>query len=627
MVLRSLSKVIIVVSRCGSVTGGVLLVGAVGIVTVSAIGRYVFGSPIAGATEALGFALAPLVFLALAEVGRQGRHLRVTILSDRFPPGVQLLLDCGFNVLAIGMMVILAWGTTEYAYASWSSKTISTVVHIPFWVIASFIAVGAAWATLTFLASLFRDVRELVTNRHLSFLWIILVFAASLLILVAPLALKLLPWEIDKLAVGVVGLLFMLLLVFLGSPIAIAMLIVGYVGTSYCLSVHNGLNMTALVTFMTATKYDWVVIPYFIFMGLLVYYAELSRDIYSTAHKWLGHYPGGLAMATVVGCAGFAAACGDSLCTALTMGKVALPEMRRYKYDPKLATGTVAAGGTLCILIPPSLGFIVYAIITDVSIGKLFMAGILPGIMLATLFCILIYIRIRLNPSLAERGPNTSLREKLISLKGTVGILALFMLIIGGIYLGLFTPSEAGGIGCFGAVLMGLIMKRWNRENFIASISEAVIMTSALYLILIAAMVLSFFLTISNVPLVLSNLITELPWDKWAIFGIVLLTYIILGCVMNIMPAMLITLPIIFPTILALGFDPVWFGVIMVITMEMGQITPPIGINVYGIASVAPDVPMGSIFKGILPFFLMMLLAIGILVLFPDIATILPNTM
>jgi tripartite ATP-independent transporter DctM subunit len=382
-----------------------------------------------------------------------------------------------------------------------------------------------------------------------------------------------------------------------------------------------------ILPYIVTTDFRWTVLPLFVLMGLLVNAAGLARDIYATANKWMGHLPGGLAMATIGGCAGFAATTGNSLVCAMTMGKVSLPEMRRYKYDDSLSTGCLAAGGPLGILIPPSVGFIVYGLLTDTSVGRLFIAGIIPGIMLALMFMAVIYIRVRRNPSLAMPRPNTSWREKLISLRGTIGILALFLLVIGGIYLGVFSPYEAAGIGAFGAALIALIMRRWTRQAFVSAVRETVSLTGVMFFILIGAMVLALFVTVSNMPIVISKLLIAMPLGKWGVFILVMLFYLGIGCIMNIFPAIMITLPMIFPIIFALGFDPVWFGVVMVIMMEMGQITPPIGINVFGIANVARDVPMGSIFKGIVPFLIMMALAIVILSVFPQIALFLPDLM
>ncbi len=611
------------ISYWASLIAGAMLVLMVIIVAGAVIARYVFNVAIPGGVEVLCLlALPGLVFFSLASIERADRHIEVTILSSRFPQNTGLLIKCGGRILATATMILMTWRLVVFAQSNLADDVLSIILDMPIFVTLLLMAVGTAVTVLAFSSSVFHYAIELARIRRPLLLWLIPVVVVVSLMMLGPSVLEL---GVGKLELGFIGVLLMLLLVLLGVPIAIVLLVVGYVGVSYVTGLNSALSVMAIVPYDIATHYTWVVFPLFIFMGNIVAQTGFARDIYHTAHNWLGHLPGGIAMATIGGCAGFAAVCGDSLSTAVTMGRVSLPEMRRYKYDPKLATGTLAAGGTLGILIPPSLGFIVYGLITETSIGKLFIAGILPGIMLASLFMALIYIRVRRNPSLAARSSGTGLREKLVSLRLSLPILVLFLLIVGGIYGGLFTPSEGGGIGAFGALLIGLVMRRWSWKRLVTAIRDGVSLNGAVYFIFIGAMVLSYFVSVSKLPMLVSDLLIAAPVGKWGIFGLILLLYIILGCIMNIMPAMMITLPMLFPTVLALGFDPVWFGVIMVITMEMGQITPPVGINVFGIAGVARDVPMATIFRGIVPFLLMMLLAIGILTVFPQIATFLPS--
>ena len=611
-------------SNKASLVSAILLVGMILLVTVAVVARYVFDTPIVGANEALTIIPVGLVFVALAEVERKNRHIRVTIFSSQFPPRVRLFIDLCGDILAIGVFIIITWQLIKYSLALRAAGSASLILAVPEYLIVFVAAFGTALAILAFSSTLAHRIRELV-ERGRSLLWLIPVCAIALLMLTAPLLLEMLPWQLGKSQAAAIGIPLMILLLLLGLRIGIVMLLIGYIGTSYTSNLNAGFSIMALVPYSNARMYSWIVLPLFIAMGNFVAESRFARDIYVTFHKWLGRLPGGLAMATVGGCAGFAAACGSSLATAVTIGKIGLPEMKRYKYDDKLATGCIAAGGTLGILIPPSVGFIVYGIITEVSIGKLFIAGILPGIMLASMFMLLIYFRVRAQPSLAVLAPGTSLKEKLISLKGTFGILSLFLLVIGGIYIGLVTPSEGGGLGAFGALFIGLIMGRWTWQRFSKGTRDAAELNAALYFIILGAFVFGHFVSASGVPIAISEFLTSLPLGRWGIFALVLLLYVIVGCIMNIMPAMLITLPMIFPSIVALGFDPIWFGVVMVITMEMGQITPPIGIVVFAIAGIAEDVPMASIFKGIFPFLLVMLLSIGILSIFPQIATFLPN--
>lgn len=604
---------------------GVVAVGTMLLTAAEVIARYFLRAPIVGAEDIMSLALCSMIFLPLASVEYSRSHIEVTILSSRFTPGVKLLLRCFGNILSAGLMTVLAWRAIKYASVSWVTGDSTMVLHIPRYAVLLIIAFGSALAVPSFISSLFHHGKELAKDKSRLGLWLIPVCVVALLILISPLLLERLLWEAGTLTIGLVGFLLLLMLLFLGLPIAVCMLMVGYICISVLDGFGNTLSVMSMVPYATSTEFNWIVLPLFILMGLLVFRTGLADDIYATANTWLSSLPGGLSIATIFGCAGMAAVCGDSLTTAMTMGKVSIPQMRKYKYDNELATGSVAAGGTLGILIPPSLGFIVYGLITDTSIGRLFIAGIIPGIMLSSMFMALIYIRVRRNPSLAMRSPNTSLREKLVSLKGTFGIISLFLLVIGGIYLGVFSPNEAAGGGAFGAVVIALIMRKRIWKTITMAARETVSLTGAVFFIVIGAMIVSHFVTSSNIATQMSKFLTTAPIGKWGIFCLIMLFYLILGCMMNVIPAVLITLPMIFPTVFALGFDPIWFGVVMVIMMEMGQITPPIGINVFAIASVAPDVPMGSIFRGTVPFLMTMALAILVLSVFPKIATYLPN--
>lgn len=422
-----------------------------------------------------------------------------------------------------------------------------------------------------------------------------------------------------------VGILF--LLIFLRMPIAFAMALVGFVGFFYLCSIEGALSIMARETFTTVSSYDFAVLPLFMLMGQFAFHSGLSKRLYYTGYKWLGHLPGGLAMATIGGCAAFAAGCGSGLATAATMGAVALPEMKRYNYDPALATGCIASGGTLGILIPPSGLFIIYGILTEQSISKLFISGIFPGVLLSALFMLTIYVLVKINPSIASSASAASFRERLASLGGTGEMLALFLIIMGGLYGGIFTPNEAGGIGAAGALLIGLVRRGLNWQGFIAALTETGQITAMIFAILIGAMIFNRFLAVSTIPETLVGLTSRLPIPPLAVIGVLVFVYMVLGALFDEVAITLLTIPIFFPVILALGIDPIWFGVLFCICMEMGMILPPVGINVFVIAGVAKDVPMYTIYRGILPFVIPMLITIGLLMIFPQIALFLPDMM
>lgn len=425
---------------------------------------------------------------------------------------------------------------------------------------------------------------------------------------------------------GLLGIALLLLLLFSRVWIGVAMAFVGFLGFAYLGGLEGALSLLKIVPLRFIADYTLSVVPLFILMGVVTYEAGISEDLYRTAHKWLGQQPGGLAVATIGACAAFSATCGSSTATAVLMSKIALPEMKKYNYDTRLAAGTVAAGGTLGILIPPSLGFILYAILTESSVGMLFMAGIFPGLLLATLFSISIILITRRNKQLILRQPKVTLKEKIISLKETGPMLALFLLVIGGLYMGVFTPGEAGATGAFGAIIIAIVRRKLTFSKFLAALTETGLTTCMMLFLLLGAMIFMRFMAISNLPFVLAAFLQELQVSRYLILTVILFIYVILGMFLDIVSSQILTIPIIFPIVLAMNFDPIWFGVLMIVIQEMGLITPPIGLNVF-MVSGASGVPVGTIFAGVWPFVIAMAICIILIILFPQIALFLPNTM
>ncbi|MDQ0314043.1 TRAP transporter large permease [Amorphus orientalis] len=427
--------------------------------------------------------------------------------------------------------------------------------------------------------------------------------------------------------IGGLGLAGLIVLLVLRVPVAFAMFAVGFVGVSVLGSVDSALSLLASETFTLSSSAELVVIPLFILMGNIATVTGLSRKLYDAAYAIVGQVRGGLASATVVGCGGFAALCGSSVASALTMGKVSLAEMERFRYDPRLSTGSVAAGGTLGILIPPSTGFVVYAILTQQSIGRLFLAGVLPGILLALLFILLITVISTLRPDLGPVGPRTSLREKARALVAALPIILIILMTIGGIYGGIFSPVEAAAVGAALVILTGLITRRLSLADFWTAVRDSVMTTATVMLILISAHLLNPFLALSHIPQMVGGFLTGLDIGPYGILALILACYIVLGCFLEGFAMLVLTMPIFFPVITGLGFDPIWFGVLVVLSLEMGLISPPVGVNCFIVKSVAPSVPLRTVFIGILPFWAMMLVALVLLVMFPEIALILPDSM
>jgi tripartite ATP-independent transporter DctM subunit len=427
--------------------------------------------------------------------------------------------------------------------------------------------------------------------------------------------------------IGIIGVVLLVVILFSRFPVAFCMALVGVLGFGYLVSPQAALNIIIKDFYTIFSSYDLTVVPLFVFMGQILFYAGISRKLYDAALAWFGHYKGGLAMATVGACAGFAAICGSTNATAATMASVTLPEMKRLKYRDDLATGTVAAGGSLGILIPPSTIFIVYGIMTEQSIGKLFMAGVLPGVLLSILFIITIYIWVTLRPEIAPRIEKQSFKTKLRALRGTAETLILFVLVMGGLFLGIFTPTEAGAVGALGGVLIPLVSGQLSWQGFLEALYSSTRTTCMILTIVAGATVFGHFLAVTRIPATLSGWVVGLPLPAWGIMLVIMFFFFVGGCFMDALGMILLTIPIFYPVAIAIGYDPIWFGVVIVLVTELGVITPPVGINVYVVSGIAKDVPLEVIFKGAFPYVLALSMYLVIMLIFPQIALYLPSFM
>jgi tripartite ATP-independent transporter DctM subunit len=425
---------------------------------------------------------------------------------------------------------------------------------------------------------------------------------------------------------GIAGIVILVLLLIVRMWIGLSMALVGFLGIIFLIGIDGAFGILGTVPYKYVAFYPMSAIPLFIFMAMVISNTGIGASLFKTAHTWLGQLRGGLAMASVMASGGLAAIMGDSVAEVVTMSQIAVPEMKKYNYEDRLASGSVAAGGTLGILIPPSLGFILYGILTEQSVGELFMAGILPGILLTFLFMLTIWVITTKQPNSGPPGPKTSFKEKVVSLKGTWHMLLLFILIIGGIYGGIFTPTEAGGVGAFGAIVISAISRRLTLKILMESLLEATKITAMIMLLVIGAFILMKFLALSKLPFMLADTISGLMLPSFAVFMGIIIIYVLLGMFLDIFAAIVLTIPVIFPLVIKMGYDPIWFGVIMVLVMEMGLITPPVGLNVFALAGVT-QIPLHVIFGGVLPFVLAMVICIILLVIFPQIALFLPSLM
>ncbi len=426
--------------------------------------------------------------------------------------------------------------------------------------------------------------------------------------------------------IGFVGLMILMVLLICRMQIGVCMGLVGFCGFAFIIGFEPALSLLKTIPYETFKQQSLSVIPLFILMGSFCFSAGITEDLYRAVHTWMGHLRGGLAMATVVACACFAAISGSSLATVATLGRVAMPEMKRYKYSPSLSSGAIAAGGSIGILIPPSVILIIYGIITEQSIGKLFLAGFIPGILEAVFYMATIWFLTKRNPELGPRAPRTTGREKLVALGSTWEVIVLFLVVIGGIYLGWFTPTEAAGIGAFGAFFFTIVRRKLTWASFKGSLVSTSLTTGMLFSIILGALILGYFLTISRLPYELAATVSTLPVNRYVILVLILFTTLALGCVMDSMAIILLTIPVFYPLILQLGFDPIWFGILVVRVTEMGLITPPVGLNVYIIKGMT-NIPMKTVFKGVYPFLLADLLEIILLISVPQLTLFLPSLM
>ena len=425
---------------------------------------------------------------------------------------------------------------------------------------------------------------------------------------------------------GLIGFILIMFVILIGFHVAFALIMIGLIGLALILDPSSALASITLIAFGRVSDYTFAVVPLFLLMSAFVSRSGIGEEAYDTARAWVGQFRGGLAMATTVASAFFAACCGSSLASAVAMGKMAYPEMMRYKYSAKLAIGTIAAGGTMGILIPPSIGFILIGILTELSIGKLFMAGIIPGILEAVFYIATIYIICKLRPELGPALPKTSIREKFGSLTLTWPVLLLFLLVVGGIYGGIFTPTEAGGIGAFGAITIALARRKLNGTAIMDCLLESAKMTAMMLALLIGAFVFNQFLALTRIPFITSDWVATLNLNRYAVLFIILFAYVLMGMVFDIYAILVLTIPVIFPTIIALGFDPIWYAVLMVRIVEVGLITPPFGINLFGMSGTV-DVPIGTMYRGVVPFLVADACHITLLIAVPSISTFLPDIM
>lgn len=623
-----LKTILIWPGRVAIYVGAAAIVVMMGLTVADVLLRNLFSIVVPGGMELSGLLTILVVLSTLSIVEIDRSHVQVDLVLKGLPKFARSPMTAGGLLLAFATMLIVAWQIMQQAFYLKGNGIVTGVLGLPEWPFVGAAMVFVFLFAVALLANLASEIGTVIRQKDVRGLLILfvwgLVVAALLFICFDP---DILPGSLSRNMRGILCISLCFVLIFLGVHVAASMAVTALVGLSVLISPVASLTSLATSTIDVVSDHTWSVVPLFTWMGLLVVASGFAEELYRSAYRWLGHLPGGLASASTVACAGLSSIVGDTLSGVYTMGSIALPQMRSYGYDMKLATASIACAATIGVMIPPSIAFIVYGMITQVSIGKLFAAGILPGILFTVILIGLITIRAALNPGLAPRGESSTWKERFASSAGTWPILVLMLLVLGGIYAGMVTPNEAAGLGVFGALVIALVMRRLTLAAFWQSIVRTLLLTAAIIVIFMFATAFSRFIAISGLTQQLADLVIALDLGKYQIIIAIMLFYVVIGMFMNALPALVLTVPIFFPIAMSAGFDPVWFGVLVVIMVELGVVTPPIGVNVFAIAAMAKDVPMYDIFRGILPFWLAYVVLIGLIVAFPQICLLLPSLM
>ena len=603
---------------------GVAVFAIMIVTTVDVVGRSFFHMPLEGGMEVNELIMLFVGFTAFIAIEGKNGHLIVDLLYQKFSEGGRAALRVFQMTASVPYMFILAWELHINAVDKTEFGDLTEVLGIPIGPFYHFVSICLFILALSMCITLLTSAVTAVRNRRAAAA--LAAGAAGIGLVVLARVLTGTNLGLGTGAVGGLVMLYLFLLILSGMPIGYAMCTAGIQGLMLMMDMPElAYGMAACAPYPQVASFNMTVIPMFILLGELALFGNVSKGLFDTASSWMGHLPGGVAIATVGGCAGFAAVCGDSIATAMTMATVSLPEMEKRGYNKAFGAACLSVGGTLGILIPPSMGFIFYAVVTEESVGKLFMAGVLPGILLTLILMSIIYVRALLDPSLAPRGPRRSWAERFRSLHKMLPMIGLFTLIMGGILSGICTPTEGGAVGAFGCLLYALCTRTLTLSRLYHACTVSAELCGRLFLILVGVGIMGYVLAASNLPTLLADLIAESGIGRYMLLIAILLVYILLGMLMNVIPMIMLILPAIFPCVVAAGFDPVWFGVITVLMMELGQITPPVGVLVFAMAGVISDVPMSSIFRHVTYFFGGIMVCVLLLVLFPQIALYLPS--
>jgi tripartite ATP-independent transporter DctM subunit len=595
---------------------------------VDVILRYIFNAPIMGVKEFTEVLLVMLISFTISYTHEKKGHITMGIVTDKLSDHANLLLSVMVNIISMGIFIIVAWQNADQLIFDINQGAMhGTALYIPSWPFQATLVIGTITLTLLIIRDFVGGIMECLKSRIRPLTWFMIFAIPAVIIGLSFFWMQPKLWPMDLPLVGLIGVLVMLFFMTAGMPTSFSLLLSGFLMIGHIRGTATAFDVIGTEMFGTASDYVWSVVCFFILMGFLCLYAKLGEDIYITFYKWIGHLRGGLAFATIFASTAMAGIVGDMLSVASTMGTIAYPQMKKYGYKDILSIGTIAAGSTIGPLIPPSMGFIIYGVLTGQSIGRLFIAGIIPGVVLATTFILNIAIRCTIDPKLAPAGPVSSWKERMVSLKYGGPIVFLFLLIIGGIYAGIFTAIEGGAMGCVGALAIGLIMKRFTRYNFFNSLIEAGKLIGMIFVIIIGATIFSRFVAWCNLSGFLLGAVTGLNLDGKTLVAAILAFYFFVGFAVDILPLMLIMVPIFHPIVTSMGIDGTWFTVMSVISIQAGEITPPLSTMLFALKGIIPGSNINTIFNAAWFFVISTALCIILLFFFPDLVTWLPNIM
>jgi tripartite ATP-independent transporter DctM subunit len=625
MIIRGLDKVA-VFSRWTNIVGMACFFLMVLVNFVDVIARYFFHNPLTLILDLTGLMMLTGVFLAVSYTYAQGSHVGIDLITSKLKPKIKLAWELTTSILALIIMAFLIWSNySEFRYTIDSATHVSQSLYINRSPFMAILIIGLITFWLLILRDIFNKIVEAIKLKFGLLHWLSIIVVSALVIVFAVIWMQPKLIQMSLPMVGLIGVVIFLFFLFSGTPIAFGLIITGFICISHIRGFSIAMNMLGTEPYINTTSYSWSVMAFFILMGYLAFYARFGEDLYYAANRWIGHFRGGLALATVVACTGLAAIVGDSASCVATMSSIARPEMKKYGYDDRLTAGAICGGATLGPIIPPSVPFIVYGVLTSVPIGTLFIAGIIPGVIMAIFFCIVIIFWTRINPNVGPAAAKSTWRRRIVSLKAGGPVLVLFIFVIGGMFAGMFTPTEGGAMGAAGIMIMGLLLNRFRWKNFSQALVEAGKVTSIIFLILVGAVLFTRFGVWCNLSTSVSSLLSGLGLSPIIIIGIVYVAFFLLGFIVDTLPLTLIGVPIVHPIAVVLGFDPIWFAVVLVCVINVGTITPPVAICLFIMKALNPDMPIGVIFKGAMPFVIATFATILIIFFIPSLVTWLPN--